>query len=259
MMDPTDDDFCDAPLPPREGGMLWRLSALMWLLGIPGVLVMAWQVGGHLQRGTFPDWALSGMLSAQMGLLLAAAVFFGSWLAPRVGLDAPLVRAVLAGRGVRLALHHMWLPGVSGGVLGAAWIVTLAQFTVDGMVPGDPLQNLPLWAKLLYSGVSTELLVHWGGMTMLLFALWRLVQPRGGVPHRWLVWLVIVLMAVVLALAHLPHAMALSEGLTPHMWTFVLIGNGVWGLLTGYIYWRYGMEAAIVAHVLALALSHGLT
>lgn len=260
MMDTPDDDSFDSPLPAREGSRLWRLSALLWLLGMPGVLAMAWAVGAKLHHGTLPYWAVPSMASAQLGLLLAAAVFFGGWVAPRVGLGAPVVKAWLGGGGsVRAALQHMWLPGVGGGVLGAAWLVTLAQLTVDGMVPGDPLQNLPLWTKLLYGGISTELLVHWGGMTMLLFALWRLLQPRGGAPRRGMVWLTIVLTAVLLAVGNLLPAMALTENLTPHMLTFVLLGNTVWGVLTGYIYWRYGLEAAIVAHVLALGLSHGLT
>jgi len=259
MMDPAADDSYDSPPPAREGRQLARLSVLLWLAGMPGVLAIAWQVGGRLGVGSLPFWAMPSMVGLQGALLLAACVFFGGWVAPRVGLGAPVLKALVGREPLRPALQQMWLPGIGGGVLGAAWMVTLSQLTVDGLMPGDPLQNLPLWAKLLYGGVTAELLVHCGGMTLLLFALWRLVQPQGGAPRRWLAWLTIVLAAAVFALGHLPTALTLIDTLTPHMLTYVLVGNGVWALFTGYIYWRYGLEAAIVAHVLALGLSHGLT
>ncbi|MEG0151476.1 MAG: CPBP family intramembrane glutamate endopeptidase, partial [Comamonas sp.] len=92
-----------------------------------------------------------------------------------------------------LALQHMWLPGIGSGVLGAAWMVSVAQLAPDGLAPGDPVQMLPLWAKLLYGGITEELLLRWGALNLLLFALWRGFQPEGGEPLQRLVWLAIVL------------------------------------------------------------------
>ena len=31
----------------------------------------------------------------------------------------------------------MWLPGIGLGVLGAAWMVSLAQLTPEGLAPGE--------------------------------------------------------------------------------------------------------------------------
>lgn len=249
MMDTTTDDDAIVSQPTEELRQPLRLSLLLWLLGLPGVVGMAWHVGQRLPNGHLPEWALPVMGSVQSGLLLAAAVFFGAWLAPRVGLGAPVLGALL----------QMWLPGVGGGVMGAAWMVTLAQLVPDALAPGDPIQALPLWIKLLYGGITEELLVRWGMMSVLLFSLWRLVQPHGGAPRRGLVWAAIVLAALLGAASNLPSAMTLMGGLSPQLLAYVLLNHTVFGLLVGYIYWRHGLGAAIVAHTLALALSHGLT
>ena len=260
MMDTTTDDDAIVSQPTEELRQPLRLSLLLWLLGMPGVVGMAWHVGQRLPNGHLPEWALPVMGSVQSGLLLAAAVFFGAWLAPRVGLGAPVLGALLQRRSRPLAaLQQMWLPGVGGGVMGAAWMVTLAQLVPDALAPGDPIQALPLWIKLLYGGITEELLVRWGMMSVLLFSLWRLVQPHGGAPRRGLVWAAIVLAALLGAASNLPSAMALMGGLSPQLLVYVLLNHTVFGLLVGYIYWRHGLGAAIVAHTLALALSHGLT
>ncbi|WP_370680142.1 type II CAAX prenyl endopeptidase Rce1 family protein [Comamonas sp. GB3 AK4-5] len=258
MLDPIDDDAHAMPAP-SESRLLLQLSLLLWLLGLPGVWRMAWVVGQRLPGGMLPDWLLPAMGGLQSSLLLAAAVFFGAWVAPRVGLGAPLLTAWLTGQRLRPLLASLWLPGAGGGVLGAAWMVSLAQLVPDVLVPSDPLQTLPLWTQLLYGGISQELLLRWGMMSMLLFALWRLLQPQGGAPRPWLVAVAVLLSALLFALSSLPPAVALLGTLTPQILCFVLLGNTVFGLLVGYIYWRYGLEAAIVTHMLALAFSHGLT
>lgn len=257
MLDPSHDDR-RAPQPARELGRVLRLSVALWLLGLPGVLAMAWQIARRIQGSTLPEGALPLLVGVQGSLLLAAAAFLGAWVAPRLGLEAPLLQALLARRGVWAALRRLWLPSIGAGVLGAAWMVSLAQFTPNDLMPGDPLQALPLWTKLLYGGLAEEVLARWGMMAMVLFGLWRLLQPRGAAPRPWLVWLAIALSAMGCALANLPPAMLLLGGLTSPLLVYVLLGQTLYGLLAGFVYWRHGLEAAMLAHALALALSHGL-
>lgn len=40
-------------------------------------------------------------------------------------------------------------------------------------------------------------------------------------------------------------------GLSPGIVAFVLFGNGIGGILFGWLFWRYSLEAAIIAHGLA--------
>ena len=38
----------------------------------------------------------------------------------------------------------------------------------------------------------------------------------------------------------------------------LLLCEVVYGLLAGVLFWRYGLESAILAHLVAYLLSHGL-
>jgi len=37
--------------------------------------------------------------------------------------------------------------------------------------------------------------------------------------------------------------------LTPTLTLFLLLQNSLFGLLAGYLYWRWGLEAAMLAHI----------
>lgn len=255
----SDDDFAAAPI--SQGyRQLVRLSLLLWALGMPGVVAVAWYLGRRAHSSLLPEWALPLLGALQGSLLLAATAFFGAWLAPRVGLGAPMLGSLVDRRGRWIKeLQQMWLAGVGGGVMGAAWMITLSHLISQDILPGDPVQALPMWIKLLYSGITEELLARWGVMSMVMFVLWRVACPRGGPAPLWVVWLAIVLAAVVGAVLNFPVAAALMGGLTPELGGYVLLNYTAFGLLAGYIYWRHGLGAAIVAHTLALTMSHGLT
>ena len=66
----------------------------------------------------------------------------------------------------------------------------------------------------------------------------------------------VVFSALQFALGHLPAAHAAAGALTPAVLAFVLVGNTAFGLVAGVLFARYGLEAAMLAHLLAHTLSH---
>ncbi len=238
----------------------WRLGGALWLLGMPGVVAVVWAVVpplmAHQALLPLPLWAMVLLSGLQTALLLAGAVALGVLLAARVGLGAPAVAAWLQSRPVVPVLRRQLVPGLCGGLGGAALLCTLSLIAPDALQPGDPRSAMPWLVKLLYGGVTEELLVRWGVMTLLLWLGWRVVQGGRGAPRNALVVAAVVLSALLFALGHLPAAQALAGVLTPQVLAFVLLGNTAWGLIAGALYARYGLEAALLAHVLAHALSH---
>ena len=239
-----------------------KLGLTLWLLGLPGVAAVVWALlpplAAHAELLRWPLWAVLLLSGAQTAALLALAVAVGVWLAPRVGLSAPAVSAWVAGRPVAPALRPQWLPGVCGGVAGAVWLWGLSLVQPAALRPADPASAMPLLVKLLYGGITEELLMRWGVMTLLLWLLWRLGQRGRGAPAWGLVVVAVVLSALLFALGHLPAAQSLAGVLTPEVVVFVLVGNTAFGLVAGWLYARHGLEAAMVAHVLAHAVSHPL-
>ena len=240
----------------------WRLGALLWLLGMPGVVAVVWALVPPMAANQallpLPLWAMVLLSGLQTAVLLALCVAAGVWLAPKVGLRAPAAAYCAAGEPIGPALRAQAVPGALGGVAGAVWLWTLALVAPAALQPSDPGSVMPLVVKLLYGGITEELLVRWGVMTLVLWAGWRLLQRGQGRPGNALVAAAVLLSAVLFALGHLPAAQAMAGELTPPVVAFVLVGNSAFGLVAGWLYARHGLEAAIIAHVLAHLLSHPL-
>ena len=100
---------------------------------------------------------------------------------------------------------------------------------------------------VLYGGTTEELLLRWGLMTLFVWIGWRVVQRRQGAPTPVLVWTAIVLAAFLFGAGHLP-ALAAMVTLTPLLIIRTIMLNALGGLLFGWLFWRYSLEVAMVAH-----------
>lgn len=88
-------------------------------------------------------------------------------------------------------------------------------------------------------------------MTVLVWMAWRLLQRRKGTQRIVYIWLAIVVSALLFGAGHLPVAAAQVEELTSDMTVLIVGASTVFGVLFGYLFWRFGLEAAIIAHAFA--------
>lgn len=231
-----------------------RLATTMWLAGMLGVVVVALLVVPILASGRtlpLPVWAVSAISVAQGAIFLALAVWTGVVLAPRVGLRAPAFEAFSTGSPVMPALRPQWIPGVIGGLAGGALLIALSRHTPQALTAAAPAVSWPLSARLLYGGVTEELLLRWGFMTLLLWFLWRIFQRTSRRPSASLACLAIVGSAMLFGIGHLPAASALVGELAFPVVAFVVGGNVAFGVIAGLLYWRVGLESAVLAHGIA--------
>src|SRR3989344_5897773 len=125
----------------------WRLGGALWLLGMPGVVAVVWALLPPLKDNEalmpLPLWAGVLLSGLQTAVLLALAVAGGVWLAPRVGLRAPVVSSWLVGQPIGPALRVQSLPGIVGGVAGAARVWGVSPGGPAAVPPPDPPPGLP--------------------------------------------------------------------------------------------------------------------
>ena len=225
----------------------WRLS----LVGALGTLSMALFPLETL--GPLPfDPALIRLLAVlQPTILMMAAVALGVWAAPRVGVDAPAMRAWAEGRPIWPALRPQLAPALAGGVAVALLLVGFWSIIREQHFAAPLLAfELPLATKLLYGGIVEELLLRWGLMSLFVWIAWRIGGAARDVPAS-AVWIGLVATSLLFAAAHLPVLYFLLPD--PPGW-FVgtaLAANFIAGMLFGWLYWRRGLEAAMLAHALA--------
>nr|WP_276313181.1 CPBP family glutamic-type intramembrane protease [Shewanella zhuhaiensis] len=191
----------------------------------------------------------------QSSLLVLAMVLLGDWTGPKVKLGTPVIDALLAGDSVATRLKAMLLPAIVGGILGGVLLVAFFAFSAPSL-PAGFLENgrefsPPIYTRLLYGGITEEVLIRYGLMSFFTWVIYRLSQKPGAETGAHCYLLAILLSSILFGVGHLPVASLLSVELTPALITYIIIGNSILGVIAGLLYWRRGLEAAILAHMLA--------
>jgi membrane protease YdiL (CAAX protease family) len=86
-------------------------------------------------------------------------------------------------------------------------------------------------------------------MTLLVWLAWRLLQKGKGKPRA--VWFAsaIIISSVVFGIGHLPIIAALAVNVTVGIVGYIVVANALFGFIAGCLYWKRGLEAAIIAHM----------
>jgi membrane protease YdiL (CAAX protease family) len=245
----------DAPVVPPSAAVtplrMWLALVGLGVLGVFGATpfflpVLAKVLSGH--KAPLPVGVLLLLQDVQaLVLLVAPAVALGVWAAPRVGLDAPLLRARLAGERVGKRLLQLLPLAVLAGTVGAASTLVLSLAMKSRLPAGvGDFPPLPPWVSAtsaLYGGIVEELLTRWGLLSFFALAFARLgLSPTRGF------WAANVASALGFGLLHLPGARALHMPLTPLVVGYLVVGNSLVGLLCGWLFRRRGLESAMLAH-----------
>ncbi len=242
-----------------------RLFLILWLAGLTGVLsvllidldalVAFMPVPAGTEIPTITP-ALKLLSLIQPAIILSVAVLVGVFLASKVGLTSPVAEAAASSGDSISAFKPEIIPGIVGGLAGGVAIVLIAAVSKPFLSPevvqriGEFGKFLPLPTRLLYGGITEELLLRWGVMTLLVWAAWRLFQKGQGSPKPAFFVAAILISSLVFGIGHLPVAFMLFSETTLALTLFVIVGNSAFGFIAGYLYWKKGLESAMLAHVL---------
>ena len=193
----------------------------------------------------------------QPGIFLALAVMAGVSLAPKVGLSASLIEAWMARGRIMPALKPTLVAGILGGLGGGIAIVLIATLMTP-FLPDEAVASIsafgklvPFPTRLLYGGITEELLLRWGLMTLLVWGIWRVVKKQHPQAPSGCFHAAILASAVIFGVGHLPVVFLVVQDVTYPLIAFVIIANSAFGLVAGYLFWKRGLEAAILAHMKA--------
>lgn len=254
-----------AVLPWRTALMSGLVLFAMGLIGIaslaPTVAPIIDQQLANLPPDT-PDIpiapeALVVLSLLQPTLLLLIAVVVGLLTAPRVGLRSLVLTRIAGDAAGSLA----WRAALMGALLAGGLIVGLdvlfqpfiAQHfaaATDGAAAGGR-GLFPTLAGVLYGGITEELLVRWGFLSLVAWGIWRVQgRPvdRTGQAAAGVMWAAILASALVFAVGHLPALLAQVESVSALLLVRTLLLNSLGGLIFGWLYWQHNLETAMLAH-----------
>ena len=77
--------------------------------------------------------------------------------------------------------------------------------------------------------------------------------------YTFVIWFAIVLAAVLFGSAHLPAMTAVGVPMSVLVISRATVLNGIGGIAFGWLYWKRGLESAMIAHFSADIVAHAIT
>lgn len=175
------------------------------------------------------------------------------WPPPPLGLGTPLNLAALSSDAKSKAIESWWWVPVLGLATPAAML------GIDGLFfAGASLERIrelggePIGYRivvLLYSAVAEELVYRVGWATLFAGLAHLVIARRARRAKATSEWIGVAVAAVLFGLAHVGNLPDVA-----HPVLRAVTVNGVAGVVLGWVYWRRGLEMAILTHLVAVAL-----
>lgn len=222
--------------------------------GLAGVISLLLTPFETLAQVPLPSWQVRLLVLNQPAILTILAVLIGHYLAPRVGLGTPLIDAYVNHAGIARVLRRQLIAGIPVGIAVGLMLALYSLLVVPSVTDPKTASGLlsfsvPLTTRVLYGGITEEIMMRWGLVSLFAWAGTRLTHAHE--PGSPIYWLAVLLAAVLFALGHLPVLFELAPDPSQALVLAVLIANGVPGVMFGWLFWKRGLEAAMIAHALA--------
>lgn len=198
----------------------------------------------------------------QSAVFFSIILFFGLKLSKRFGFGLPVLEGALKGEPQGTRLKSILGLSVGVGVLSGVLIILLSIPFPDVSISFLKAEmSVAIWKRILasfYGGIAEEILCRLFLVSLIVWAISKIKKMPEGQPARWAVWLSIVVSAVLFGLGHLGITASMTA-ITPAVVTRAILLNGVPGVMFGWLFWKKGLESAIIAHFSADIVIHVLT
>ncbi len=212
-------------------GLLGVLAGIPWAAAVSGDPAVAWIEAG----------------SSLLQLVPACAV--GVWLGPKVGLGSGLRELVSGASGACHLARRGLMPGTLVG-LTIGGVVVLGVSSMPDQARISWWESATVAESLLRSlcaGITEEITFRLGLMTLAAWVIWISLNRKA--THTTVQWGGNLLAAFLFGAAHLPGQPD-AAWVVPILVSIITV-NGGGAILMGWLFMRYGLVAAIVAHTVA--------
>lgn len=103
-------------------------------------------------------------------------------------------------------------------------------------------------ASVLYGGVIEEIMLRLFMMSLIAYLVWKVFFRREAAPPTGVLIAANVMAALLFAASHLPSTVQMFGELTPMILLRCFLLNGIAGMVFGYLYRKYGIQYAMMAH-----------
>lgn len=238
----------------RKKLFLGLIIGVLGLIGVFSMLTVDMPLPPEaeaLLKSQFSDFQISLMLLVNPIILLLIAVLTGIALYEKVHFTVPILENLTGVKSSVIDFYGIVGYGILGGVL-SGLSISLLGWMFESIIP-EAMKTLSESVKLspaarfLYGGITEEILMRFGLMTLLA---WLASLIFKGTPAA-VYWLAIVASALIFAIGHFPLVFQTVSSPDMFLLLYILTGNALGGIVFGWLYWKKGLESAMLAHIFA--------
>ena len=213
--------------------------------------------------GDLPNLLIVIINSTFQIVYMFVLILIGLKLQQHTSLEVPLLNGLVYPE-KKVHISKQWMiNSVVGALIGSIIIILLELFLFQPLM-GTPINELPStnwWQGLLaslYGGITEELMLRLFGMTFIVWLLAKITRKnKSNIPNSFY-YVAIFIAAIIFGLGHLPATMEVFGELSSILVIRALVLNGLLSLWFGYLYWKKGLEYAMIAHISADIFIHVL-
>ncbi|MGG1664066.1 CPBP family intramembrane glutamic endopeptidase [Brevibacillus sp. NRS-1366] len=206
-----------------------------------------------------PPAILLASSALQTGIITFLLSYLGIRLSSTVGLQLSLWKGWVYRRTNEGFQKKAVLIAISGGIAVSCIIIALDRLYFLPHIPQLAQFQAPETSRwiglttLFYGGIVEELQVRLGLMTFLVWLPYRLFGKK---TRRWMFVFAILFTSLLFGLLHLPATFQAFGELTPMLVFRGIVLNCLGGIVFGWLYWKKGLEYAMIAHMTGDMMLH---
>ena len=232
-----------------------NLSIIIMSLCIPGIWLMTKHTTKTLLENPENKWSkekITLIIWVQTLIIVALCTVLGVYFGPKVGLNDPFLYGITQGELLMSNLSLQFVAGTLAGIVcTSVWIFCYYGFIrqrldKESVLITEGLRNqLGLMTRITSGGITEEVIFRWGLLSIVMWLLSWLVSSETTV-----FWISIIGTGIIFGLAHLPGNLAAGCKPSVMLVTTAIIANLWVSVVCGYLFWEYGLIAAMIVHIL---------
>lgn len=238
----------------KQKFILGVLLLMLGLMGVASILTMDLPIpeeAAAILEAQFTPFQIKLVLLINPTILLVIAITVGLLFYQKSGLSVPFLERISGIKSTVDQPNSIIIKGVIGGVI-AGFLITIVGFVFTPMLPAEftELSNSiqpTIAGRFLYGGITEEILMRFGLMTLFVFLASKIARHQKPAVY----WLGIIISAFLFALGHFPVAFQAVSNPSALLLFYLVIGNMIGGIVFGWLYWKKGLESAMIAHIFA--------
>lgn len=177
--------------------------------------------------------------------MLITLVAVGTLIYDKVNFKLPIFERIAFGTNSKINWKRILKYGIAGGVLSGVLLSLISNYFQD-IIPSELQKFSPnVLNRFLYGGITEEILMRFGIMTLIVWILSQLSKNK----NSWIYWVGILISSLLFGIGHLPMVNTLVTNPTTPLISYIILGNSLGGLIFGWLYWKKGLETAMIAHI----------